>query len=365
VTVGGTVTITPSLAGGGVGPFVFSCDDLTHWDPVSNTWSFTPAFNDGGSIKTVTFTVTDGVDTQSIETQVVVFRDFSALQKYSGNPIVPIIAGHTQSDTSYIRAAQKIGDTYYSITQGDVSGDTWTHLNLYTSTDLLTWTPYESNPVISESAYIVHPSVVKVGDLWHLYCSAGMQNSKVWLYTSTDLIHWTKYGQVWGGNPAGTNMAYSPCVIRIGSLLYMYYWTMDDAAARTADQEYATSTDGIAWTYGGVSFSARVPNWDYGYPESGFDPWVTQNAQGYYEQIYTLYSSVTASQVLGYAISADGKTWYKYPGAIIVPTGGSGDFDEKSVGDGCLFFLGGVLYLYYAGMNGSWITTGGLSCLIP
>ena len=357
VTVGSTVSITPSFTGSGT--ISYSCSDPTFWNPTTHTWTFTPTFTDGGTIKTLRFSATNGTSVQCTTTTVAVFRDFSAMQQYSGNPITAIISGFTQSDCPYIRSDQKIGNTYYSITQGDRGDNVWNDFNLYTSTDLKTWTPYGGNPVFSvdgqgANSYICHPAIIKIGSTWFKYFSYDKDSlsSKIGLATSTDLINWTPYSgnPVWSGHQGAWHThPYSPCVIKIGGLIYLHCYT----GGTQPSQEYVTSTDGYTFTYGGVSFPGTDPSdFDYGY-QSGFDIWITQNPKGFYEEIYT--ANLGAGQVLCYAISADCKTWYKFQGPIL----------PAQVGDGCLVFVGDDIYLLYGKVNGGGKIQGYLALLSP
>jgi predicted GH43/DUF377 family glycosyl hydrolase len=69
--------------------------------------------------------------------------------------------------------------------------------------------------------------------------------------------------------------------------------------------------------------------------------------------------------VLGYAVSEDGITWHKHNGPVLIPTKVPGNWDCTSLGDGCLLFVGADVYVYYAGIDQSWLTTGGLGILSP
>ena len=347
VAVGSPVSITPSFAWPGA---TYTCSDPVHWNSGTNTWTFTPAFADGGTIKTVVFTCSGISQTATV----VIFRNWSGLVKYSGNPTIPEGTAAWDingADTSFVRQEYKIGGTYYSITAGLVGGD-WKNLNLYTSTDLLTWAPYAGNPVLTatetwEANFIIHPAMVKIGSTWCMLYGANAHQGVIALATTTDWIHWTKQGVVYAGNPAGTGKAAIPSVI-LGpdGLYYMHYWNMDLSGGRVAEQEYATSPDCRTWTYGGVSLSRSVGDWDYGASHSGYDPFVTRNAAGFYEQVYSCMTA-GSKQILGYCISANCQKWYKYQAQLLAGTGNPSDWDGVDLGDGCFFFTDNRAYLFY------------------
>jgi predicted GH43/DUF377 family glycosyl hydrolase len=286
---------------------------------------------------------------------------FSGLTRYGSNPTVTHNSGAYNAfgvSTPFFKIENKIGNTYYGIAQGSPTNwSTWDNFILYTSTDLINWT--DQGVILTkgavgawDNAYIVHPCTVKIGSTWYMYYSAINGLSVIGLATSTDFVNWTKYGAtaIYSGN--GTSHAYSPCVILIGSTYYMYYW--NGHSNSTAALEYATSVDGITWAYGGVALAKPLStDWDY-FAGNGItiDPWVIKNSNGYYEMVYTA-TNVGIDQDLGYAISSDGKTWYKHNGAILNATGAG--WESTWLGDPCLVELtDGTTHLYYGGAGGAY-----------
>lgn len=281
-----------------------------------------------------------------------IMRDFSGLTRYVGNPI---ISHNTATWNAFgcasplLRAEQKIGNTWYAIVQSARANNSWMDFGLYTSTDLKNWSSYVGNPILSrtvsawDNSYLVHPCVIKIGTLWHLYYS-GYSSAGVFsigLATSPDFINWTKYASnpVWTGTAAN---AQCPSVIQIGSTYYMYYWNgLTDAGQGIC---YATSPDGITWTYGGICIGPDVNAWVTGY--FLLDPWVTKRkSDGVYEMIFTR----STEQQLGYAVSYDGINWQVYDSAILVKDAG---WENGCVGDGALVETpDGSCYLYYSGIE--------------
>ena len=371
LTVGETLSITP-VQNGLAGAVTYSCSDSSaNWNPATHTWTLAPVFGDGGTIKTIGFAATNGVDTVTASTTVVVFRDFSGLVRSVANPVIPYnVADYNAggADTPYIRDAQKIAGTYYALTQSATAGTNWVHFSLYTSTNRVTWTPYGSNPVFTvETAghwdvdYLGHPALLKIGSLWYMYFSAanGSGTEAVGVATSPDLITWTPYV----GNPIlSTPSVAIVSAIQIGSLYYLYVANRPTGHTIT----YYTSSDGLAWTYGGIAVNGN--DWDVLNSRLN-DPWIVQNLSGFYELVYTaeFFSGGPPGctpQEFGYAVSADGVHWYKYQGTIFKGSGVGGSFDELYVGDPALYFPDSThVELFYAGVNASYIAQGGVAIL--
>lgn len=337
-------------------------------------WTYTPDFYDGGTIKNMTFSCAlPGSNTNITKsTKIIIFRDFSQLIKSANSPITPARTTWWNSmgqDTLYLRPNQKIGDYYYAFSSTDSSNNgQWNQLPVFKSTDLINWTPTENNPAISQSRgqwddlYILHPATIKIGNLWHMYYSAYAPSSTSWsgnppspggyyapeqigLATSNDFIHWQKYAN----NPIITAHAALPTVIQIGDLYYIYYYDRYNNQLK-----YSTSNDGLHWTYQDIALKKQDVDWDNSFSMSGFDPSVIKNSKGFYELTYSVLRLTNEfpegwTQDIGYAVSEDGKNWYKFNGAILKGSKISGAFDEWFVANPILYFNDNDVYLYYAG----------------
>lgn len=298
------------------------------------------------------------------------FRDFTGITRYAGNPIVPkntTVYNTYGAGAPFFKLENKIGSTYYAYVQvssTDVNG--FNDIALYTSDDLLIWTPQgiviDKGTGLWDNTLLLHPTTVKIGSTWYMYYSAKNAALKynIGLATSTDLVNWTKHAS----NPIYTTAtgAYSPCVIQIGSTYYMYYWNAVIGAG--ALMEYATSSDGVTWTYGGIALpTPTATEWDYDASNMRLiDPSVIRNSNGIYEMIYTF--SKGSFQQLGHAVSYDGQTWYKYPAAIFAA--GSAAWENAMVGDSCYIQLpDNSIYMYYGGVAAPGATSieGGLATL--
>jgi predicted GH43/DUF377 family glycosyl hydrolase len=278
------------------------------------------------------------------------FRDFSTLTAYSENPVIPQDAGsyNLNGDASPdIRAGNNISGTFYASTEDKDSTD-WNNIAISTSTNLVSWTSYASNPVITHTPgswddhYLLHPSVINIGGVWYMYYS-GLTSANTWgigLATSSDFLSWHKYGTtalITSANPL-TNPGL-PSVVQNGSTLYMYV-AYGGGTGSTIDYFTSAASDGKTWTFGGIALRADSSDWDNG--NIGIeDPFVFYNKDGFWEMIYT--AQISGTQQLGYAVSADGVTWYKYQVDSILSNSGS-----LFPGDGNLLENAGTLYLYYS-----------------
>lgn len=298
-------------------------------------------------------------------------RDFTGITKYEGNPIV---AANTfkindEGDDVYQvfinpNINNKIGDTYYALASANNgTGYLYKHVVLYTSDDLLTWTLYSSAPRFSSGVnddhLILVKGIIKKDNLWYAFYSAANASNQynIFLATSPDFITWTKYSAdpVYQRSQDSNRNVYNPCVIQIGSLYYMYYVSYVTVPSFAAHIAYATSTDLINWTYGGIALGYEVGDW----AEFPIDPYVIRNSDGYYEMSYSDSALDTPTQGIGYAISEDGITWL--PRLTKILDTSFGEWDGSQVGEPIILEKeDGNTYLYYVGLNavGSLIQTG-------
>jgi len=302
----------------------------------------------------------------------VAFRDFSALTEYSGNPIIPQdSAAYNAGGVSgpYMRAWSAIDGVYYGLANCTPSGQyrgRWPTQCLYYGS-LTNWTNYAGNPVIAatpgawDDHYLLHGTISPNCRLaaWCYYYSAmdAGNNSRIGIATSPDLRNWTKYR----GNPLSIS-AYKasepslPTMIQIGNLLYMYTSVHNNDGTWIAIWT-SRVTDGIKWTYAGAALNQPVPgDWDFANFYSYLDPFVFRNRHGFYEMAYTTLFNGATVQSVGYAVSADGLTWFKYGHAPILTqfTKGYGGIthvgDAVMVEDGTTFSM---LYNYDDGVSRS------------
>lgn len=187
------------------------------------------------------------------------------------------------------------------------------------------WTKYAGNPVFAKSekswddGIILGHSVIKSGSTYKMWYAGGHgieSLNGIGYATSTDGIHWTRYGgnSVFKGKPGAwdaSNVAL-PSVLQDGSLLHMWYLTA------TADGDkfgYATSGDGINWDrHPSPVFQSKAGGWyrDGVFPgtvikeKETFKMWFSGSI-GSLRQ-----SSPTTENSIGYATSPDGINWAVY-----------------------------------------------------
>lgn len=140
--------------------------------------------------------------------------------------------------------------------------------------------------------------------------------------------------------------AKDPSVIKVGETWYMYYTSancwQDGGCGGKGDAriDYATSPDGLKWTYRGVSIPKGKPGeWDEERPQAPAKPILKDGL--YY--MYYAGRGTNGPVVIGYATSKDLIHWTKHPGNPIVHIG--------KCNDPFIFCENNVYYMFY--------TTGG------
>lgn len=189
------------------------------------------------------------------------------------------------------------------------------------------WTRLRSNPVIPlgkgsawDSGRILEPTVVKVGSVYYLYYSGNTNNKAgeevgwhLGLATSTDGIHWTKYGK----NPIIRNR-WEASVTYVNNTFYLYA-----ASSPGSGNAYLyTSKDGINWISRGSVFSKTSAREFEIYYESG--TW------------YLYFAYVNGGKYkIGCATSANGTSFKQYRSNPLVSTSASwesgGDIEDPAV----------------------------------
>lgn len=385
--------------------FFYETSDFNNWNPNSNTYSFTPVFTDGATIKNLSFSCTSVLTGQKYtkSTKIVVFRNFSTLKKYLNNPIIDIQTTPWNSmgvDAPYIHDYQQINGIYYAPVQINNSTKTqyswYDKIAIYKSSDLLHWNPASNGPAVVNSTgqwddhFLLHPTIIKIGNLWHMYYSALAPNvsifapySESWgpeqigLATSSDLINWTKHpgNPVYGGEVPGKihQSASIPSVVQkdVNSFFLFYHDRINDGI------KIAASQNGVNWSYLNTALTAKTGDWDHpeqlessGFQETGLDPFVIKNKKGFFEMVYSI--NYNNTQKCGTALSEDGQQWYKYQNPILSPSNTPGSLDQYYVGD-CVplekddryyLFYAGIPAVGYKGVNFD-VGVGMLSCLEP
>ena len=132
--------------------------------------------------------------------------------------------------------------------------------------------------------------------------------------------------------------AKDPSVIKVGDTWYMYYtsanpWGGGKGPCRI---DYATSPDGLTWTWKGLSIPKGKPGeWDEERPQAPAKPILKDGV--YY--MYYAGKCATKAVAIGYATSTDLIHWTKNPGNPVLSQG--------KCNDPFIFIENGVYYLFF------------------
>lgn len=253
------------------------------------------------------------------------FRDFSAANAYSGNPIAPLntIAANVGAQSSpYYSTDTTVSGTIYGPAGARNVANTspnqgWQNLDLMSAAAVLT-SPWTNNGVILsagtttwDSSYLLHPSTIlcpaSVGATFCMYYS-GMTgttgsggNEAIGLATANAMTGpWTKYA----GNPLTPTGYALPHILKTATQYVMFVAVRPNGL--TIDYFTSPLTDGINWTFGGIALNTVSTDWDYPNTTRLEDPDVEQNAEGYCEMLYTDdFDTTFFGQNIGYATSWD------------------------------------------------------------
>lgn len=251
------------------------------------------------------------------------------------------------------------GDMYEMWYVGRDLYDVW-RIGYATSSDGLTWTKYASNPVLDigadgewDAAGFEGPFVIKEGPTSYKMWYSGKDEDDTWRIgyaTSPDGIHWTKDtgnpvlelgGETW--NNRAVNL---PSVVHEAGLYKMWVYTAgDDGSGWAPYIAYATSTDGIAWTWDANNplFSRDATHgWE---SEWIWGPTVLHEGSNY-QMWYSGWGGDEGST--GYATAPNETTWAKYnSGVTPVLAGTPGEWDEGCAYDPLVLYGSGTYTMYY------------------
>ncbi|RPH48504.1 MAG: hypothetical protein EHM85_16855, partial [Desulfobacteraceae bacterium] len=179
-------------------------------------------------------------------------------------------------------------------------------------------------------------------------------------FTAHAVVNWSKTP----GNPllarGGSGSfdkggLYRPVVIKDGDTYKMWYTGIDDAGVHSIG--YATSSNGTSWTKVGQVFTKGTPgSWDDSHVGGA---WIIKETSG--EKPYKMWYSgtndtdVETNGQIGYAESADGINWTRYPSNPLNLIGNIlNDWDGESVLFPCVIEDGSTYKMWYRGWNSTW-----------
>jgi uncharacterized repeat protein (TIGR01451 family) len=282
--------------------------------------------------------------------------------KKNSSPVPPFIPGQPASP---IRAPLGAGDwdgngvRYPMIIQDGGVYKMWYtgyelngpwRIGYATSLDGLNWTKYPANPVLDvgspgewddaqlEVAHVIQESPI----LYKMWYSA-WPGCAIGYATSTDGIAWDKHAGnpvlMPGGDAWNNSCTIHPYVLFEGGTHKMWLLTIgNDGSGDTPYIAYATSSDGITWTWDGANpLFAR--DWE-GYI---WRPDVL-NVGGGYQMWYSLWDGADETQI-SYASAPDEVTWTKHGSPVL--TGTLGAWDEGHANDPFVIEDGGGYTMWY------------------
>jgi len=276
-------------------------------------------------------------------------------QRHQGNPVLTATQGWESGFGVIGPRILKVGNVYKMWYTGL---GTHRQIGLATSTDGISWTKPNPNPVLPngqpgafDADHVDYASVLFYNNkywMWYTGYQNGVQ--KIGLATSPDGVNWTRHS----GNPvltAGESAAwdaqsvFAPFVIFDGKSFKMWYHGRGRYVQAAG---YAESADGINWTKHPTNpVLPPIPNSWESYT-------IGVNTVVFANGIYQLWYGGNDGTVtrLGYAISADGKTWERYGSNPIFQAGASGAWDSATLGGFCVLRESNAYKMWYSGNNG-------------
>ena len=226
------------------------------------------------------------------------------------------------------------------------------------------WYKYPGNPVFEPGKngkwdqHIIDFVVIFEGDQFHMWYSAWAKDvtgfSAFGYATSPDGIHWEKYEE----NPLIFNCESSPWdskywtfdIIRKDSLFLMWYTAEPKDTRLSASIGFAWSADGFNWTKypKPVLGHGKGDAWDV----SGIgDPCVVFEGNIYHMWYNGIPDRMPKIVQVGYATSVDGIHWKKHPANPVLDVGKPGSFEDRWVVSTDVNFNGSVYEMWYFGYN--------------
>lgn len=151
-------------------------------------------------------------------------------------------------------------DGIYKMWYGGQSSSGHDSIHFATSADCVTWVKHGTVIPTGVNNHVNDPSVVKVNGTYYMYYSVApvAELDEIWLATSNNSISWTIHGQVIG--PAATGWdslkVGRPTVLHEGGVFKMWFDGSEEDPANPGQIKpgsgrhvgYATSANGVTWT---------------------------------------------------------------------------------------------------------------------
>ena len=279
-------------------------------------------------------------------------------QRYTGNPVLsPKAAWETGGNIN--NTVVKVGNQYKHWFTG--IGDRF-RIGAAASTDGINWQKSIANPVLDvgvpgqfDSEHVYNPMVVYHDSLyWMWYAGNNGTNWQIGLATSKDGVQWKKHlnNPVLKIGAAGNwddKHLTSPFVMRDGAVFKMWYRGESAQFPGKGSTGYAESPDGVNWVRhaGNPVFSPVASGWD----SRSLTIYPIVKRDGKYEGWYGG-SDGTTSQI-GYATSADGINWQRYPDNPVFSPTRDGSWDGEQISSPFVLFESTVYKMWYSGFGSS------------
>ncbi|CAG0947625.1 hypothetical protein ANRL1_04350, partial [Anaerolineae bacterium] len=257
------------------------------------------------------------------------------LIKNPTNPVLlPGSSGSWDSAQVWDPTVLKDGNTYKMWYTGR-DGNGITAIGYATSSDGITWTKYNGNPVIPSDFFfawnqISSPTVIKENGLYRMWLSSRdtyLDKTHIMYASSTDGLTWTPYTYAsvlspgYAENWDGTSVS-NPTILKIGYTYHMWY-TGGNGATNLIG--HATSSNGIVWIKdsGNPTLNFVPGGWDW---LQLYNPSIVS----YGTQYFLWYSGKTLPLAFrtGYASSSNLTSWTRQ--GVVLSQGFSGAFDSNA-----------------------------------
>ncbi|MFH0965990.1 MAG: hypothetical protein V2A58_18475 [Planctomycetota bacterium] len=261
--------------------------------------------------------------------------------EYAGNPV---LTGDSFVDAVAAPRVLEIDGSYQMWYAGYVGGSGW---DIYhaTSTNGFDWTPEGS--VFSSGGQVYLGTVRYDGaGTYQMWYSLGGGTGQTGYATSSDGASWTDHGIVLGPSETYDGYAASRAYVMYDedASLYKMWYRAGASLSVPRTIAYATSTDGLHWDKYGVVFSGASGSWC----ENGVGPAFVEKTSTGYTMWFQGWDD-TAGRI-GSVSSVDGLNWPISSMGIELYPGAPGSWDSATVSDVWLLTTSeGKRLMYFSG----------------
>jgi predicted GH43/DUF377 family glycosyl hydrolase len=212
------------------------------------------------------------------------------------------------------------------------------------------WKKHEGNPVLGgKLGTCFDVSVLREGDKYRMWFSWRPRKS-VALVESTDGVHWTEPVIVLGPNDKTDweTDVNRPGVIKVGDTYHMWYTGMD-AKWQHSYLGYATSADGRSWKRQSERpvLSPEAP-WE---KVAVMCPHVMRDEKSGELRMWYSGGEINEPNALGYATSRDGLTWSKHASNPVFASDPAHDWEKHKVTAAQVIAADGGYLMFYIGFR--------------